>query len=179
MCPSLRIVSILLILTSAGPAVYAANQARAMAPTLLQLTQRSGTIFAGTVLSVERMTSKAANEVETVQIRFQVDQAIRGVSPQQVLAIREWIGLWNAGDRYRVGERLLLFLYPSSKLGLTSPVAGLFGRFQLDARGQVLIQQARLAELRSGLRIKLPPRIELMRVDGSKFVRAIRRLGAQ
>jgi hypothetical protein len=178
MRPSLR-VSVLLILLSAAPAVLAANQSRVAAPTLLQLTQRSGYIFSGTVLSVERVAAKAAHELETVQIRFQVDQAVRGVSPKQVLAIREWIGLWNAGERYRVGEHVLLFLYPSSKLGLTSPVAGPFGRFQLDARGQVLIQQARLAELRSGLRIKLPPRVELMRVDGGEFVRAIKRLGAQ
>ncbi|GAC1428679.1 MAG: hypothetical protein NVS1B11_11280 [Terriglobales bacterium] len=43
-------------------------------------------------------------------------------------------------DRYFVGERLLLFLYPPSKLGLTSPVGGSLGRFNLDSAGNVALR---------------------------------------
>ena len=149
------------------------------APTLLQLTQKSGYIFTGVVLSVERTARKAANQVEAVQIQFQVEQAIRGVSAKQVFTVREWMGLWQAGERYQPGERVLLFLYPTSKLGLTSPVWGPFGRFQLDANGQVLVNQVRLIALRTGLPHKPPVKGRASSVSALDLARAIRRVGEQ
>jgi hypothetical protein len=105
------------------------------------LTRSSGYIFAGTVKSVERITPKG-NGVTTVQISFHVDQAMQGVRTGQMLAIREWAGLWESGERYRPGERFLLFLYPPSKLGLTSPVRG--GCFKIGPDGQVALDRGRI-----------------------------------
>jgi len=102
------------------------------------LARSSGYIFAGTVKSVERVVPKG-NGVATVQINFHVDEAMRGVQTGQTLAIREWAGLWESGERYRPGERVLLFLYPPSKLGLTSPVGGRMGRFRIGPDGRVII----------------------------------------
>jgi len=45
--------------------------------------------------------------------------------------------LWSFGLRYRRGERALLFLYPPSRLGLTSWVGGPLGRFAVDSTGSV------------------------------------------
>src|SRR6202049_101923 len=94
------------------------------------LIRSSGYIFAGTVKSVERVAPKG-NGVATVLINFHVDQAMRGVRVGQTLAIREWAGLWESGERYGPGAQILLFLYPPSKLGLTSPVEGPMGRFRI------------------------------------------------
>jgi hypothetical protein len=82
--------------------------------------ENSGYIFDGTVLSVQSAPDDA-NGLATVQITFRVEQAIRGTRAGQILTIREWAGLWNSGERYHAGERLLLFLYSPSSLGLTSP----------------------------------------------------------
>jgi hypothetical protein len=112
---------------------------------LRMLTRNSGYIFDGTVLSVERIAEAEPGSVAAVQITFRVEQAIRGVRNGQVLSIREWAGLWNSGERYRAGERLLLFLYSPSKLGLTSPVGGPQGRFAVDPGGNILSGNARLA----------------------------------
>ena len=101
------------------------------------LIRSSGYIFAGTVRSVERVAPKGKG-VAIVLISFHVDQAMRGVRTGQTLAIREWAGLWESGERYRPGERVLLFLYPPSKLGLTSPVAGPMGRFRIGPDGRVI-----------------------------------------
>jgi hypothetical protein len=65
----------------------------------------------------------------------------------EVLAVREWAGLWTSGDRYRPGERLLLFLYRPSKLGLTSLVGGPLGRFPVDSVGNVILDNGRLSAL--------------------------------
>ena len=114
---------------------------------ITRLVQRAGYIFSGTVTDVR--ASAAGAQVPTIQITFRVEEAIRGVAAGQVLVIREWAGLWTAAPRYRRGERLLLFLYRPSRLGLTSPVSGALGRFAVDPSGQVTLEPQHLAVLSS------------------------------
>ncbi|MGZ4822472.1 MAG: hypothetical protein ACXVZM_12780 [Terriglobales bacterium] len=115
----------ILALVLPHPPLSAQNQ-----PDLRQLAGNAGMIFSGVVEKVERV-APVAGDVGTVRVTFRVAEALRGASPGEVLTISEWDGLWNAGDRYRVGERLLLFLYsPSNSLGLTTTVAGEQGRIR-------------------------------------------------
>jgi hypothetical protein len=107
-----------------------------------QILRDSALIFAGTVLSIDRPTAPPGNESGITKIRFRVENAIRGVRAGQVIEVREWGGLWNAGERYRQGENVLLFLYPISKLGLTSPVAGAAGLFRVDKNWRVQVGNA-------------------------------------
>ena len=90
------------------------------------ISRAAGLIFSGTVTRVERRPA-GGQAIETVAITFHVENAIRGATPGEDFTISQWIGLWSGGQRYRVGERVLLFLYPPSKLGLTSCVAGAWG----------------------------------------------------
>jgi hypothetical protein len=110
---------------------------------LHHLTKSSGYIFAGTVQSVAHVSPSGTTGIASTQITFHVDRAIRGVRNGQTLVIREWAGLWQSGERYRAGERLLLFLYPPSKLGFTSPVGGPMGRFVVDQGLHVWLEPAR------------------------------------
>jgi hypothetical protein len=103
------------------------------------VTRAAGTIFRGTVISVERIAPARPNQLETIEIQFHVDEGLRGVKTGSTLRVREWAGLWTSRDRYRVGERVALFLYPPSRLGLTSPVGGDTGRFEVDDSGRVVI----------------------------------------
>src|ERR1700758_722084 len=114
------------------------------------LPRAAGTIFMGTVMSVRRIPATQENELETMQIVFRVDNAIRGAQRGAHLAVREWMGLWPSGERYQVGERVLLFLYPPSRLGLNSPVGGPEGRFAVDDKGRVLVGDGTLHELGVG-----------------------------
>lgn len=98
------------------------------------IVQPAGIIFSGTVVSVAKSAAKGP---ASTSVTFKVENAIRGVSNGESLTIREWAGLWDRGERYRVGERVFLFLYSPSKLGLTSPVAGPLGRFSIAATGKV------------------------------------------
>jgi hypothetical protein len=101
------------------------------------LVHAAGVIFSGTVAAIARRPAIHGQTVETVAVTFHVENAIRGATPGQDLTISQWIGLWSGGQRYRVGERVLLFLYPASKLGLTSCVAGAMGRMSIDSWGRV------------------------------------------
>jgi hypothetical protein len=97
------------------------------------------------VTSISRKHAANQQALDTVAITFHVENAIRGTIPGQTLAITQWTGLWTSGQRYHVGERVLLFLYPPSKLGLTSCVGASLGRFRVDTMGRVLLSGQQLS----------------------------------
>jgi len=105
-------------------------------------------IFSATVTNVARRPATNGQALETVSITFHVENAIRGAAPGDELTITQWIGLWSGGQRYRIGEHALLFLYPPSKLGLTSCVGWPLGRFNLDPQGRVLFSAQQLSAFR-------------------------------
>lgn len=148
------------------------------AQTLARLSRNAGYIFSGTVLSVERMTPADTRSVATMQVRFRVDHALLGVRTGEVFTIREWAGLWESGERYRPGERLVLFLYPSSKLGLTSPVGGSQGRFAVDGRDDIVLNPPGRGTTGQGAAAG-SPRKGGTRISRGEFVRAIRRAQEQ
>jgi hypothetical protein len=116
-------------------------------PSLRQMTRSAGYIFSGEVIAVGREAATRPGSVATVRITFRVEHGIRGVHRGQTLTIREWAGLWESGERYRPGEPVLLFLYPPSKLGLTSTVGGASGHFAIDGNGQIALAEERIAAL--------------------------------
>ena len=138
---------------------------------LSQVTRAAGTIFSGTVKSVAGGRAASGQSLGTVAITFHVERAIRGVTVGQDLTIHEWLGLWTSGQRYRVGERVLLFLFPPSRLGLTSPVGGSIGRFGVDPVGRIIIGP-HLEALETE-----PVLAGRSRVGYEEFVRAVRRAG--
>ena len=108
------------------------------APTFPQFARTAGTIFAGTVTRIEPGPAAGGSAVPTVAITFHVEHPLRGAVPAGSLTILEWMGLWSSGQRYAVGEHVLLFLYPRSKIGLTSAVGGALGQFRLDSAGGIM-----------------------------------------
>jgi len=139
------------------------------------IARAAGTIFSGTVTSIARRPATHGQAIETVAITFHVENAIRGVTPGEDLTISQWIGLWSGGgQRYRVGERVLLFLYPPSQLGLTSCVAGGMGRFTVDRWGRVLLSAQHLSAFRAD-----PVLGGRSRVRFTDFAAAVRRAGEE
>ena len=115
-----------------------------------QLSRRAGMIFAGTVLAAapQTVTTKTAasdqalpGTAPAIQLSFRVDRAIAGVERGQVLTIHEWAGAWFMHRPMRSGQRVLIFLYPPSRLGFTSPVGGSLGQVALDPSGKNVAEQ--------------------------------------
>ena len=118
---------------------------RVLGPQWKQLSRRAGMIFAGTVLAAPAQTVTAQTAAAdravpgttpAVQLRFRVDRAIVGVEQGQILTIHEWAGAWSMHRPMRSGQHILIFLYPLSRLGLTSPVGGSLGQVALDPSGK-------------------------------------------
>jgi hypothetical protein len=120
-----------------------------------QVARRAGMIFVGTVLSTpaQAATTKTATiqtatiptvvtdravpgTTPAVELSFRVDEAIAGVEPGQVLTIHEWVGAWSMHRPMSKGQHILIFLYPPSRLSLTSPVGGSLGQVALDLTGK-------------------------------------------
>jgi hypothetical protein len=108
-----------------------------------QMVRSAGIIFSGRVTAVGASSSPSRDASNTVT--FQVEDALRSTSKGQILTIQEWAGRWAGGERYRVGERVLLFLYAPSTLGLTSTVAGAMGRFAVDSQGKIVMSPQHIA----------------------------------
>jgi hypothetical protein len=112
--------------------------ARVLGPHWRELSRSAGMVFSGTVLDVARQPATKDRPIPLILTRFRVDRAIFGVVPGQVLTVREWAGAWSAHRTMRGGQRMLIFLYPPSRLGLTSPVGGPSGQIMLDSRGEIV-----------------------------------------
>lgn len=146
-------------------------------PDLRQVARQAGIIFAGKVVSIEPLRLADSDHVASVQITFQVEQGVRGVRAGEQLTFREWAGLWSGSERYRVGQRMMLFLYAPSALGLTSPVGGPAGRMPVDQNGRILLTLAQQQSLQAS---RAPARIDNGRhLSLRDFVHAIRRMGEE
>jgi hypothetical protein len=136
---------------------------RVLGPRWKQLSRRAGMIFAGTVLTAGDQTGTsqiaATDRIDpgttpAVQLSFHVDEAIAGVERGQVLTIHEWAGAWSMHRPMSKGQRFLIFLYPLSRLGLTSPVGGALGQIALDSSGQNVSKEAQNGEAQNGDALK-------------------------
>ncbi len=129
---------------------------RVLGPKWKQLSQHAGMIFAGTVLvpttqvdsnpglADERLvTGTSAGMAPVVKLSFRVDEAIAGVEQGQVFSIREWAGASSRQRPMGKGQHFLMFLYPPSRLGLTSPVDGSMGQIALGTTSINVVQLAR------------------------------------
>ena len=132
---------------------------RVLGPQWKQLSRRAGMIFAGTVLTAAAQTvttqTAATDRIDpgttpAVQLSFHVDEAIAGVERGQVLTIHEWAGAWSMHRPMSKGQHFLIFLYPPSRLGLTSPVGGSLGQVALDSSGQNVSRDAQNRDMKNG-----------------------------
>ena len=134
------------------------------------VTRQAGKIFAGRIVSIEAERTPASGQLNSVQITVQVEQGIRGARTGDVTSFREWAGLWSGGARYRLGQRLVLFLYPLSSLGFTSPVGGSAGQLAIDRNGAVFLTSAQQQA------IGIPTHESNQMIPVRDFAQALRRL---
>lgn len=135
------------------------SRPRPEVPNLHAIVTRSGYVFAGTVKAVVPIKPRHPDGVAVMRITFYVDKGYRGVHTGQTFSIHEWAGLWKNGEHYLPGEHVMLFLFPPSKLGLTSPVPN--GRFPVDPGGRIIIPSPRRPSSPSHLQGQSPPGLRI------------------
>lgn len=136
---------------------------------LKAMTEQSEKIFVGRCLGSE--ASLDENHFPSTVVKFQASQGIKGVSDGEAVVIKQFgavkgplqapegesivvpmktMTLANGG--YRPGQDYLLFLYPESSLGFTSPVGAGQGLFEISAAGLAVnpIDNRNLSFVRGG-----------------------------
>jgi hypothetical protein len=141
----LRLVLPVLLLCLVLPAPALASQVRTL--DLNEMTARADRVFRGRCVHVEVRKDPRLGRLVT-HVTFQVDRAAKGDLGKTVtirlLGDQEDVAGRPAGiaglPRFRAGEEVILFLYPDSGSGLTSPVGFGQGKFDLvkDKQGRSL-----------------------------------------
>jgi hypothetical protein len=85
------------------------------------------------------------------------------------------------GAAYRAGQRMVLFLYSPTRVGLTSPVGGRLGRYDVDRTGQIVVPASAVLNQPSRTPVSSPPSRHpiatgAQHVPLRTFSRAIRRV---
>lgn len=115
---------------------------------LATMTERAGTIIRGRVVSLREGRHPQYHNIGVLYVTLQVDETLKGTANDR-FTFMQFGGRAAAGDSekslsmaqslpdlpvYRVGEEVVLFLYPPSRVGFTSPVGGAQGIFHVQGQ---------------------------------------------
>jgi len=122
--PGMALLAVLWIL---GPPA-AASKVRSV--NLEEMTERAATIFSGRVLRVQQVQDPVSDQAVTVAT-FEVERVVKGDVDRELTIKLYRGGATRPVIEFREGERVVLFLYGASALGLTSPVGLGQGKFSI------------------------------------------------
>ena len=95
------------------------------------LAETADRVFVGTCIGVKDIKKDKLAKVHVIKYIFRITDGIKGVNGKTEISFKQW----NAASReagYEIGKKYVLFLYPNSSLGLTSPVGFLQGQFNIN-----------------------------------------------
>ena len=109
---------------------------------LAEMTDSAGTIVRARILDLRFEAHPDYPNIKTLRITAEVLESVRGAGGRRI-TFREYAAhgqsrmkqVQNQQHNYRVGEEVVLFLYPPSKAGFSSPVGGSQGKFEVIRRG--------------------------------------------
>ncbi len=104
----------------AGASVSSPAADASVSQALITMAQHAGVIFAGEVVSVTRTPNSGFADV-----RFRIEEAVRGCAQSGFYVLREWDGLWvGHAERYRPGQQFVMLLTARGPSGLSAPLGG-------------------------------------------------------
>lgn len=101
---------------------------------LEEIIAASDRIFAGYLVKSEVIDKDPESELPVVKYTFKISEGIKGSNKDRI-TFKQWLPTAR-GEGYERGRKYILFLYPDSSLGVTSPV-GLSnqGQFYVESKG--------------------------------------------
>lgn len=115
-----------------GQGASAAAAAPGQFDPLLQMAARASIIFAG---QVESVTPR--HPLGYVDVKFRIEEAVRGCNKTGAYVLREWAGLWTGHpERFHTGQRMIVLLQARGPSGLSAPVDGMVGVIPVVAVAQ-------------------------------------------
>jgi hypothetical protein len=103
---------------------------------LEEITSASDRIFTGTCINVEEIEEDPESKLPVFKYTFKITESIKGLEGKEQVTFKQWKP--TAKDAgYEMGKKYILFLYPNSERGLTSPVGFLQGQFEIEKKGLI------------------------------------------
>ena len=130
-----------LCLSCLGPFCLAQRGAITVPRDLNDLTNIADRIVEGTVIAARVEPDSTYQHLSTLLLSMKVDDVLKGPAADQ-LTLRQFV--WDPRDiadaaGYRTGDRVLLFLNRTTKLGLISPVGLEQGKFHITTRNGIAV----------------------------------------
>ena len=101
---------------------------------LEEITDSANRIFSGTCINREEIQNDSVSNLNVVKYTFSIEESIKGVDNLNQISFKQWKPTTkNAG--FEVNKKYVVFLYPESELGLTSPVGFQQGKFSIEKKG--------------------------------------------
>ena len=103
---------------------------------LEEITASADRIFVGNCVSIEEIEDDPASKLPVVKYTFEITEGIKGVENKSKISFKQWApSIKESG--YQKDKKYVLFLYPDSERGLTSPVGLLQGNFEVELHGLI------------------------------------------
>ncbi len=103
---------------------------------LEEIISASNRIFVGICTNVEEIEDDPESKLPVFKYTFKITESIKGLKGKEEITFKQWKPTVKSAG-YEVGEKYVLFLYPDSERGLTSPVGFLQGQFDVVRKGVI------------------------------------------
>ena len=101
---------------------------------LEEITSASDRIFTGICKNIEEIEDDPESKLPVIKYTFTITDGIKGIGNKEEITFKQWKPTTkNAG--YEEGKKYIVFLFPNSERGLTSPVGFEQGLFDIETRG--------------------------------------------
>ena len=101
---------------------------------LEEITNSADRIFTGVCKKIEEIDNDPVSNLRVIRYTFKVTESVKGVNSDEI-TFNQWKPTTiDAG--YVIGEKYVVFLYQNSKVGLTSPVGYMQGKFSVEKKGE-------------------------------------------
>lgn len=100
---------------------------------LEEIVSDSDRIFTGKCIKLKEIKKDPESKLSIIKYTFKISEGIKGVGNKKEISFKQWLPTTRESG-YEIGKKYILFLYPNSEIGLTSPVGVSQGKFNIEER---------------------------------------------
>lgn len=147
---------------------------------LEEITSSGEKIFAGTCIKIKEIKKDSLAKLPVIEYTFEVNEDIKGNIGRREASFKQWMPTTRDAG-YEIGKKYVLFLYPESKIGLTSPVGYLQGRFSvgLEKNSNEEVIKNQLSNIGLSRNLSTQKRIRIKDSELNKYLSSASESGSQ
>ena len=101
---------------------------------LEEVADSADRIFVGKCTDIEKVDNDSESKLSVMRFKFKIIEGIKGTKNEEIISFKQWQPTVREVG-YKKGSKYILFLYPNSAVGLTTPVGFQYGHFRVEKKG--------------------------------------------